>query len=109
MKMAPHLVLFDGVVDYIDFFHVGLGEGEKIRMSLRGRVGGAVVLIGKRDDLNEVIKLHGFPRAERRYIYAPAALAAGDLKAFYQTSGTVISTSWPSFADLQIPSIIAWL
>ena len=53
MKMAPHFVLFDGVVDHIDFFHVGLGGGEKIRMSLRGRVGGAVVLIGKRDDLNE--------------------------------------------------------
>ncbi len=62
MKMAPHLVLFDGVVDHIDFFHVGLGEGEKIRMSLRGRVGGAVVLIGKRDDLNEVVKLHGSVR-----------------------------------------------
>ena len=59
MKMAPHLVLFDGLVDYTDFFHVVLGEGEKIRMNLRGLVGGAVVLIGKRDDLNEVIKLYG--------------------------------------------------
>ena len=29
MKMAPHLVLFDGVVDYIDFFHVGLEQARK--------------------------------------------------------------------------------